>query len=109
MLTSTVRQPVPVSGEVGKGKGGYGHRLIVPSYTASTKLYRLLQSNVVLLQDMVGEGRSAGRCVARYHLIERFTCPTTTQGKARSTIYVAGCCSSSRLCSSLRPASETGM
>ena len=54
MLGWPVQQPVPVSGEVGKG---YGHRLIFPYYTVSTKLYRLLQSDVLLIQDMLGDGR----------------------------------------------------
>ncbi len=38
----------------GKGKGGYGHRLVASSYTVRTKLYRLLQSDVYPIQDVVG-------------------------------------------------------
>jgi len=38
----------------GKGKGGYGHRFVTPSYTVRTRLYMLLQSNVSPLQDVVG-------------------------------------------------------
>lgn len=41
---------------IGERERGYGHRLIFPYYTVSTKLYRLLQSNVLLIQDMVGDG-----------------------------------------------------
>ncbi len=34
------------------------------------KLYRLLQDNVLLIQDTVGDVRTAGRC-ARFHSIRR--------------------------------------
>ena len=44
------------------GKGGFGHRLIILSYTARTKLYRLLQYDACLAQDIVGRIAEEGIC-----------------------------------------------